>query len=388
MFKKYKKILVAVFALVIAFSAIFPLSASALTAKSGDNIVTTTDTNSNFFGAGNMVIVDGTINGDVFIAGNNIVVKGTVSGDVFVAGNNIDISGTIKGSLRAIGSNINVRGRVERNILSAGNNLSINEGAFVGGHITYAGVTLVLQAPVGGQVDAASPSIVFNNSIGGDVNLVMGNQKSQLSLLDKAALAGSLTYKSSSEAQITTGAKILGTVNYKPWEKPQTTDKARARAAFVGIAVAVGVIGFLGLFLMGLILIYLAPKLMDKIYTSAKEQTWSNLGIGMVGLIATPIIAVLLICTIVGIPLGFLVMFGLVAAMYFSKVIVGIVLGRWILERFHWRWHKVLSLLLGLVVFVLVCLIPFVGWLAAFFGVILVFGALLRVDSQILKEWR
>ena len=390
MFKNYKKFIIAVFAGALVLAAAFPDSAWALTARKGDNVVVSEDINSNFFTAGNLVIIEGTVNGDVFAAGNTVEIRGTVNGDVFAAGNNVDISGTVNGSLRLAGSNINVRGKVAHNILAVGNNLSVDEGAAVGGHVTYAGASMVLQGPIGGQIDAASPSIVINNSVSGDVNLMLGGPKSQLSLLDKAALAGKLTYQAQSEATVSASAKVLGGVQYKPWEKSQThqTNKAAARAAFAGVAALIGVVGFIGMFLTGLLLIYLAPKLTDKIYGTAKELPWANLGIGVVGLIVTPIAAGLLIITIVGAPLGLLTMVGFAAGMYLSKAMAGIMIGRWILERFKWRWHKVWSLLLGLIVFALVCLIPFVGWLAAFLLILLAFGALLRVDGQLLKEWR
>jgi len=310
-----------------------------------------------------------------------------VAGDLFAAGNTIDVTGEVQGSLRVVGSSITINGKVGRNILSAGNNLMINDGATIGGHITFAGAGLIVNAPVGGEIQAAVGDMVLNSTVGGDVNLQMGNgnkEKSHLLLSPKSVISGDLNYKSFAQAEIQAGAQILGKTNYTPMEiaksKPQIY-------AFLGtLALAFGIFGFLSLLLMGLIIIYLVPKMADRVCASMKEAPWKNVGIGFVGLVTIPVAAIILFVTILGIPLGMILLFGLCVAMYLSKAFVAIAIGRLISDRFH--IHKIFSLIFGLLLFTIVGLIPIIGWLAAFLATLWAFGAILKIKSEVIKEWR
>lgn len=387
MIKKHKKAFIFLFGLAFVL-AVYPLAGRALVARTGNNVLTVEDTKGNFFGAGNLVVINGVVDGDVFVAGNSISIKGTVNGDVFAAGNIVDVFGTIKGNLRTVGSNINIRGRVEKNILSASANFIADEDAFIGGHITHAGAGVILNAPVGGQIDAAVESMTINNSVGGDVNLRMGkNEKSRLYLYDKAVLSGNLKYTAVSEAEIGSGARILGETVFTPIKASKKAIE-KFPVSFKKFALALDAIGILSVFVLGLIVLYFVPKILDRIYAAMKEKTWSNIGIGLVALVVVPLLAIMVLFTVVGIPLALMAIAAYAALLYFAKVVVSVALGRLIAERFKWNLHKILSFMLGLAVFSVASFMPFVGWFLVFGAVLWAFGAILRIDSQLLREWR
>ena len=366
----------------------FPLVSSAMTVKSGQNIIVSETIKGNFFAAGNLIMIEGTINGDVFVAGSSITIKGTVNGDVFAAGSSVEVLGTIKGNLRAVGSDIRVLGKVDRNILAAAANLIVDQGAVVGGNITCAGSTLLLQGSVGSEVNAAAQNITIDSSIGGDVNLRLDtkNKKGQLSVLDNAKISGNLNYKALSQAEIKPGAKISGKINYTPLSVPKNQQKVKT--AFQRFGWFVRGFGLLSLFLAGLVLIYLLPKTTERIYQMMKGKGWSDLGIGLIGFIVVPVAGVLLLFTVIAIPLVLMSWALFMIALYFSKAMVAIAVGKWLAERFNWKLHSILHLLLGLVIVFLVSLVPFVGALVIWLAVLWAFGALLRIKLQIIKELR
>ena len=381
--KKQKFIVFIVLGFVLAA---FPLMSSAMTVKSGQNIIINEPIKGNLFGAGNLVIIDNTVDGDIFVAGNSITIKGIVNGDVFAAGSNVEVFGTINGNLRAVGSNIKIMGRVERNILAAGANLIVDTGAFVGGNITCAGATLLLQGSVGKEVNAVAQNVIISGSIGGDVNLRLDakNKQGQLTVLGSAKITGNLNYKAISQADIKLGAKISGKVDYTPL--PVSENKAKN--VFARFGWFINVFGFLSLFLAGLVLIYLLPKVTERIYLAMKEKGWSVLGIGLAGSVVIPIAGIILLFTVIAIPLVFASWALFLIAMYFAKAMVAIAVGKWLSERFNWKLHKILHLLVGLVIIFFVGLVPFVGGAAMWLAVLWAFGAFLKVKLQIIKELR
>jgi hypothetical protein len=105
--------------------------------------------------------------------------------------------------------------------------------------------------------------------------------------------------------------------------------------------------------------------------------------VGLVGLIVFPIVAVLLMVTIVGAPLGLGVMFLLWPLLaYVGYLVAGIFVGEWLLDRSPGapvRERPYLAAVIGLVVLQLIGIVPVVGIVSAIasvfgFGAVLVLG--------------
>jgi hypothetical protein len=96
--------------------------------------------------------------------------------------------------------------------------------------------------------------------------------------------------------------------------------------------------------------------------------------------IGVPALAVLLIATVIGIPLSFGILFFLLPALWFiGYLVAGAALGTAIL-RAGWSEqaeHRYLPVVVGLSVFQIVALIPFMGGMVAFFAGLAGGGALL-----------
>jgi hypothetical protein len=103
---------------------------------------------------------------------------------------------------------------------------------------------------------------------------------------------------------------------------------------------------------------------------------------GIVGMIALPVAAVLMIMTIVGAPLGLAIFFVVLPALAFlAWIVAAIWVGDWIVARLRGATEAdrpYLAAVLGVVVLAIAGLVPFVSAIATLFG----FGALL------LTAWR
>jgi hypothetical protein len=100
-----------------------------------------------------------------------------------------------------------------------------------------------------------------------------------------------------------------------------------------------------------------------------------SLGLGAAILIVTPV-AILIFCvTLVGLPLGVLVLFLYIIALYLSKILVAAFLGRALLAAPEHR-DRLLGLFLGLLILSVATALPYVGGLVGVAILLLGLGAL------------
>jgi hypothetical protein len=160
-----------------------------------------------------------------------------------------------------------------------------------------------------------------------------------------------------------------------------TANRSLSPLGWVGFIALRWLRSLVGLFILGLPLVLLFPDFSRSAVRTISNAPWRSLGLGVLLLIGTPIIALILM--IVGLFVGgwWLV---LIALMLFGVVLVlgyifaGLRLGRWVLAWIGQRQaHLALALLVGLVLLTLLTLVPFVGLVIALLAVLFGMGALL-----------
>jgi hypothetical protein len=173
----------------------------------------------------------------------------------------------------------------------------------------------------------------------------------------------------------------------------QVTDAATAligMGAVLGGALLLLWIGFgLAMIVAGLLLAGLASRQVREAEMLISREPALTLGAGIVGLFAFPVVAILLIVTVIGAPLGvgiLLQVWPLVA--FLSYLIGGIWIGDWVLRRTspeRVRERPYLAAVLGVLLLEVVALVPIlalVTMIASLFG----FGAVLRLALRTLRS--
>ena len=125
---------------------------------------------------------------------------------------------------------------------------------------------------------------------------------------------------------------------------------------------------------LGMLLVLLAPRALDAANAAGRTATGPAIGWGLFVFIGLPVLAVLAIATLVGIPLGFALLLAL-ALLY----TVGYVAGAWFLGRalVPAPRNRALALLVGWGLFAAASLIPVVGGLLWFAATVFGLGTLL-----------
>lgn len=339
--------------------------------------------NSDYFAAGNSVTVMGTINGDAYVAGGNVTFDGIVNGDIIAAGGTITIRGAAQ-NVRVAGGNITINGTIEKNLTVFGGNVSLGDNARLMGSIVAGGGSVNLLSAVGRGATLAGGNVVISNLINGNVYAGTG----QLTLQPQAIINGNLVYVSDQTAQVLPGAKVNGKLTHT-LPKKQTTEPEVTAArtnALLGLgfaALTIKAITLLSLLIIGWILLALVPNYVKKVTDCIVDKTWMSLGTGFVAIILAPIVFIILLATVIGIPLAlvFIALFCIMA--FVSKLFVMLLLGEKIGKAINSKMPMSLALFIGAVVYGIIVIIPIFGWLFDCVAVLLGLGSLLIQKKQI-----
>lgn len=317
---------------------------------------------------GRVVNIQGTVRGDLIAAGEQVDISGTVEGDVMSASARSRISSQVRGSLRAASSELLVSGPVGEDAILAAGNLQLTPRARVGKDLYLASGDARVNAPVTGELRAAAGTLTLSAPVGQD----MRAEVDTLRLNEGARIGGNLSYRSKRDAQMAPGV-VAGTVErFGP-------ERAQARGPFLGLYFWAR--SLIGLFALGLLLVLLSPNFARRAPAMLRQQPLPSLGWGAALFVGIPITAafVFLVGLLLGgwwIGLFILALYALAIALCFP--VVGMLIGRWLLERFHKTGaHLVVALLVGLVLLTLVGLVPVLGGLVALATILFGLGALL-----------
>lgn len=339
----------------------------ALETKSGDTVyIQSGQIKGPLFVTGNMVTVNADVEGDVFAAGQSISINGTVSGDIIAAGNTINISGSVLGDIRTAGNTIDILGPVEGSVTAAGNTISLKQSSAVKKDVLLMGNVVEISCPVGSQVMGSANQMNLNSSVQGDVNIW---DVQQLYLGPNALINGSITYRSANQAQIAPGALTGEIQQLLPLPVPE---KIVPEKGFSWLA---AVIQFAAGILFWAIIYLLIPKFLPSMEKTALRSPLPSLGWGFLALILTPIAALLLMVTVIGIPLALILLLVYIVILGTAKIIIGDVLGRFIANIFkqEGRWPFVIAFIVAYAILIFLGKIPIFGF---FFNLIIAFMAL------------
>lgn len=320
-----------------------------------------------FFGSGDVVQIDGTVHGDVYAAGERVDITGTVNGDVLAAGGTVNISGTVTDDVRVAGGQINITGSVGKNVSAAGGNIMIDESAQLNGSLVAAGGNISVNGAVQKDAKLAGGTISIGNIIQGDADIF----SRQLTMLPKGHVNGETR-------QVET---MPQKINPQKVTAPQ-------EALFTGTFIFFIMVQLIAYLMFGLFLIQMLPVFMRQTADIFKVQTFKSLILGSIFIFVTPVVAIVFMVTLIGIPIGALLLVAFAFSVLVSQIVFSLTLGLTIKNQFKQEWHDGWSYLLGLIVYMFISSIPLVGWAFCFVVTIIGFGALIIAKKDIYLSLR
>lgn len=350
-----------------------PLSAKAFMVKAENSVYVGKDEviSGNLYAVGANVTVDGTVNGDVICGAQTVNINGKVEGDVICGAQSINIDGEVNGSVRAAGNSININGAVARNVMAFGATVNIGTDATVGWDMLLAGATGEIRGKIGGDLHGAAANVIITGTIGKNVRLKLNEQtrgkmknigfkkSSPITITKDAVINGDVIYTAGNEGTIAQGATITGEITHN-------LPKVKPSKKYLAMGWAWGrLYSIFSALVIGLVLISLWREQIIKLTDKMLDKIGPSIGWGMVVMFLTPIIAILLIITIIGIPLAAILTGVWLIALFLSKIMVGILVGRNLMKKFREKKKESLiwAMIIGIVLSWIIFSIPFIGWI-------------------------
>ena len=335
---------------------------------------------------GAKVDIIGDNSGSISGAGFDISVKGMTRQSVRLMGGTVQYDGHTDENLWVAGYDVDISGEVVRDATIWGNKILLN--AFVGGSATLRGSEIVIEenAAISQGFYASADKVTFGGASIGPVELsgreviFSGSARSGLviralsvKITDAARITGDVTIHATGQPDISTEAKISGRVVTGRMGQWQVMRRTYGKRLIVSISLAF--IAAMATFITGLFTLGLARNGVEKIIDNMVEQTFKCGIWGVSALIAIPLLASLLMLTLIGAPLAATLIMTLPLIVLLALSATGFAAGEWIFNRTGDEMsllQRILSLGTGLLIIAIAAILPYVG--TVFLALAIIFG--------------
>lgn len=303
--------------------------------------------------------IDGDVDGDLIVWSRNVIVNGHVKGDVLCWAQSLRMNGTVDGNVRTWAQSASISGSVTRNLMVWAGQADLEDKGTVGGSATVAAGDSVLDGRVAGDVLAFGGNYEVNGSLGRNVML----HSERFTIGSTAEIKGTTKYEGNYKAEIAPEARLGSPIEFIP--KKHGPDYRRAQFYFHQTLL------WGSSFIFGLAVLFLAPGLFFDAQDACRKVV-PAVGFGTLFVVATPVVAILICFTIVGIGVGISTFLLYFVAAYSTQVFVGAWLGEKLLGASTGIAPAVGRLALGLGILRILRMLPYVR--EAVFFAVLVWG--------------
>lgn len=317
--------------------------------------------------AGDDINLKEDINGSTAIAGMNVTFDNLIRGIALGAGNEVVLTGEVDYAVFA-GNEVNIEGKVNNDAFIAGNLITASSSAQFKRDVIIAGNSVELSGDFARNVSVYANKVeVKGASVAGNLKLHASNIK-----IDGATALGNLMYPEDASVDISEKAKINNTVKMEVTEEEPTYFNV----------ISSKVLSFVCYAFFFAIICLLFPKLIEKLEDRYQKMggslTVEIIAKGLIALILVPVIALILLTTVIGVPIGIVLIALYFIAMYLSTIFTAYVLGYKIWQKvFNKDMNMLLIGLIGLFVLLILNIIPGVRYLVAFITIVFGLGVIL-----------
>ena len=263
------------------------------------------------------------------------------------------------------------------------------DDSFRGDRVVITGPVTIDRGETADDVFVVDGPVAVAGTVRGDLVVINGRLRisgtvegDAVAIADRAALApgarvgGDFVY-GDKEPLVAGGATVEGDVDRV--NVGEITDPAGfIGAAALWIAVSVSAL------VLGLLLLWLAPRALDAAFAAFSTSLGATIGWGLLLFFGLPILAVIALVTLVGIPLGVALLLALLPLYAIGYTTSAWLLGRRLVGPPRGR---VLAFLAGLAILRLLAIIPIVGGIVWFAATVVGLGALLVATWRARRDY-
>ncbi len=373
--------------LLILMTANF-ICASALRIEYGNNIVITQPVYGDLYIAAGTITINAPVHGDLVVAGGTIIINDTITNDILLVGGKATFNGFVGDDIRCAGGEIRITKNVTGDVVVTSGSVIIDKGITIGGLLASGG-KITVDGNVAGEIRGVFGELFLNGNVaksidcrGGSIT-VNGNVDGSSTLSARHLVIGkdavfnnNVLYWNKNGTLDFKQSMKNGTATYDPSLRIKTGEWY-----YLGAATILGLLWYLGMALLMICMIqYLFSVTMKKAADTVFDNTLKSLGLGFLFFIVVPIIAVVAFITMIGVPVGLLLVFGYILLVILATVITSVIAANWVNNRYDKKWTFGRLALTAFGIFILlklVLLAPFVGWLVMCILICISFGSIL-----------
>ena len=337
--------------------------------------------------------IQGIVNGDVFVIGTDVSILGDVNGSVFVLAEKLDLSGMVRGNLYVAAVEVNqpAEGRIDRSLYAFTLSLITERGSTIGRDLNLVALSARLRGQTSGKTSAIiGPWEIFK---------VFRDYFSQ-NITGFTPRPASLAWIDNEHIPLSAGVLLPASIRQEENEDPS------ALVEWL-LNIAKSLLYFI---VIGGLILWLFPRQFKGWADKVKQEPLTSAGYGIIVLINGYLIPVLGFFLILALLLGLLylslpslawtffwigsgiliTLFAVfqAAITFISKAIVAYLIGSLILSKFKNipLQYAILPLLLGLLIYVPLSSIPYLGFLVGLVATLLGLGAIWLTRKTFLQN--
>ncbi len=262
----------------------------------------------NIYSAGGSVRPAAPVKGDLYAAGGRVTIDHPVQGDATLAGGAITVRAAVGEDLRAAGGDVNIASTVGGGLYASGGNITLNNTAVVADAVTLYAGSVNIEGKINGPLKVYAQKVVLNGEVARDAEI----NAEEIELGPRAKLGAALRYPSDAQFKTAEGVIIGGAVTRgEAMNGRRDTHHDRewhGQMMGSGPSWAGSLASFVALLATSALFLLVFTGFSQRASERLCETPWPALAAGVAVLLGTPLLAVLLLITLIGIPLGIALM--------------------------------------------------------------------------------
>ncbi len=297
---------------------------------------------------------DGTAFNDQFMyVLKNLDIAGEFHGNLWGAGYSINYIGNADNNVRfAALNNVILEGEIQKNLIAIvpnvnGATIKLSDQSEVFGSAWLFGDNVILEGKIGDATIHAN-KVTIGGVISGDLEIIAND----IVVLHNAKIDGNIEYRSDNEFFAPSSAQIGGEIRVIPApivekESPILTN------LYLLLAAIIVAVPFLKLF----------QNYAGLSAAAFRFHPWRCLFTGLIAMFVVPIFSISLCSSFIGLPLGLIILAIYIILAYLSKILLALIIGLIFFRQLKLKAPKNAELpcILGLLIFFVIDMVPFLS---------------------------
>jgi len=305
--------------------------------------------------SGGKIIIDKDVYGDLVAAGGDVFIYNQIYEDLTIVAGNVLITGDVGDDVRVASGSVNLESNVFGDFLTTSGDVILANNSSIGGDAIITAGKVVVNGKISGDLIVNAGELVINGVINGNVKT--GSKINTFG--ENAQIGGDLTIKNDAKINesIVKGKIIKIEDDEKKYEFVFPT--------FYLITM------FIFLVIGGFVFVVMNKKYSETATRTVLEKPVSSFFLGLLTILILPIIIAFLLISIIGMPVGLLLLFAYLLVVMLSFILAGIATGKSVFKIIKKKHKPGKGVIVGALLYIVISIIPILGALYViyfFFG--------------------